>query len=113
MSEHLFEPWKRLITLVVRGKLLQVPENNLLLRQLSYVAPDIASGKYCWNGECRYCEIEYRRGEGGPVTAALSCRVKGFEGMQVTKIAFEIKYNLGEALTNAPDAPAVPRPAAK
>ena len=42
------------------------------------------------------------------MTAALSCRVKGFEGMQVTKIAFEIKYNLGEALTNAPAAPANP-----
>jgi hypothetical protein len=28
--------------------------------------------------------------------------------MQVTKIAFEIKYNLGEALTNAPAAPANP-----
>ena len=34
--------------------------------------------------------------------------MKGFEGMQVTKIAFEIKYNLGEALTNAPAAPAKP-----
>jgi hypothetical protein len=25
--------------------------------------------------------------------------------MEVTKIAFEIKYNMGEALTNAPAAP--------
>jgi len=110
MSEHLFEPYKRLITIVVRGKVFEVPENNLLLRQLSFVAPDIATGKYCWNGECRYCEIEYRRAPGAPVLAALSCRVKGFEGMQVTKIAFEIKYNLGEALTNAPAAPAQPNP---
>ena len=109
MSEHLFEPWKQLITIVVRGKIFRVPENNLLLRQLSYVAPDIASGKYCWNGECRYCEIEYRKGPGGAVLPALSCRVKGFEGMEVTKIAFEIKYNLGEALTNAPAAPPAPK----
>jgi hypothetical protein len=106
MSDHLFEPWSKLITIVVRGKLLQVPENNLLLRQLSFVGPDIASGKYCWNGECRYCEIEYRRAPGAPVVPALSCRMKGFEGMEVTKIAFEIKYNLGEALTGAPNAPA-------
>lgn len=104
MSDHLFEPYDRLITIVVRGKLLRVPENNLLLRQLSFVAPDISTGKYCWNGECRYCEIEYRRGPQGAVLPALSCRVKGFEGMEVTKIAFEIKYNLGEALTSAPNA---------
>jgi hypothetical protein len=108
MSDHLFEPYDRLITIVVRGKVLRVPDNNLLLRQLSFVAPDIATGKYCWNGECRYCEIEYRRPGGGTDLPALSCRVKGFEGMQVTKIAFEMKYNLGDALTNAPDAPANP-----
>ena len=102
MSEHLFEPYDRLITIVVRGKVFEVPDNNLLLRQLSFVAPDIATGKYCWNGECRYCEIEYRRGAGGPEVPALSCRVKGFEGMQVTKIALEIKYNMSEALARAP-----------
>ena len=105
MSEHLFEPYDRLITIVVRGKVLKVPENNVLLRQLSFVAPEIASGRYCWNGDCRYCEIEYRRAPGAPAVAALSCRVKGFEGMEVTKIAFEMKYNLGEALTTAPPAP--------
>jgi hypothetical protein len=105
---ELYEPYSRLIRIVVLGKTFDVPENNLLLRQLAYVAPDIASGKYCWNAECRYCEIEYRRAPGAPVLSALSCRVKGFEGMQVTKIAFEIKYNLGEALTNAPAAPANP-----
>ena len=102
--DHLYEPWARLIRITVLGKVFEVPENNLVLRQLAYVAPDIASGKYCWNAECRYCEIEYRRGPGGPVTAALSCRVRGLEGMELTKIAFEIKYNLGEALANAPKA---------
>jgi len=47
---------------------------------------------------------------GAPAVPALSCRVKGFEGMEVTKIAFEIKYNLGEALTSAPSAPATAEP---
>ena len=100
----MYEPYTRLIKIVVLGKVFEVPENNLLLRQLAYVAPDIASGKYCWNAECRYCEITYARVPGGAGLSALSCRVKGFEGMQVTKIAFEIKYNLGEALTSAPAA---------
>ncbi len=100
----LFEPYSRLIRIVVLGKVFLVPENNLLLRALSHVAPDIASGKYCWNAECRYCEIEYRRGPGSPVTAALACRTRALEGMELTKIAFEMKYNMGEALAAAPKA---------
>ena len=104
MSDHLYDPYTRLIRIVVLGKVFEVPENNLVLRQLAYVAPDIASGKYCWNAECRYCEIEYRRGPEGPVTAALSCRVRGLEGMELTKVAFEIKYNMAEALAAAPKA---------
>jgi hypothetical protein len=95
--DDLFEPYDRLIRIVVAGKELQVPENNLLLRQLSYVAPDISSGRYCWNGECRYCEVHYRR-EDGPELAALACRIKGVEGMRITKLAPEVRYNFSEAL---------------
>lgn len=93
-----YEPYERLIRIVILGKAFEVPENNLLLRQMQYVAPDIGSGRYCWNGECRYCEIEYRREAEGPGQPALACRVKGQEGMQVTKAAFEIRYNMSEAL---------------
>lgn len=98
----LYEPYTRLIKVVVLGKVFFVPENNLILRALSYVAPDIATGKYCWNAECRYCEIEYRRAPGAPVTPALSCRTRGLEGMELTKIASEMKYNMAEALAAAP-----------
>ena len=101
MSDHLYDPWSRLIRMVVLGKVFEVPENNLILRQLAYVAPDIASGKYCWNAECRYCEIEYRRGPDGAVTSGLSCRVRGLEGMELTKIAPEMRYNMSEALAAA------------
>jgi hypothetical protein len=98
-----YDPWERLIRIVVLGKTLEVPENNLLLRQLQYVAPDIGAGRYCWNGECRYCEVSYGR-DGAPAQTALACRVKGLPGMRLTKIAFEIKYNLAEALAAAPQA---------
>ena len=100
----LYEPYSRLIRLLVLGRVFEVPENNLILRQLAYVAPDIASGKYCWNAECRYCEIEYRRTPGGPVTGALACRTRGLEGMELTKIASEMRYNMSEALAAAPKA---------
>jgi hypothetical protein len=102
MTTDLYDPYERLIRIVVLGKVFEVPENNLLLRQLAFVAPDIASGKYCWNAECRYCEVEYRRGPDGPIQAALSCRVRGLEGMELTKVALEIRYNMAEALAAAP-----------
>ena len=99
--EDLLEPWQKLIRVVILGKVFEVPENNLLLRQMQYVAPDIGSGRYCWNAECRYCEIDYTRGQ-GPATPALACRIKGLEGMRVTKCALEIRYNMSEALAAAP-----------
>lgn len=102
--DDLFEPYDRLIRIVVVGKELQVPENNLLLRQLSYVAPDISSGRYCWNGECRYCEVSYQTGSRGAEQSALACRVKGLAGMRVTRMALEMRYNMAETLAAAPKA---------
>ena len=97
-----YEPWERLIRIVVLGKALDVPEKNLLLRQLQYVSEDVGMGRYCWNAECRYCEVEYTREEGGPATPALACRIKGLPGMHVTRCALEIKYNMSDALAAAP-----------
>ena len=94
----LYEPYEKLIRIRILGRLFEVPENNLLLRQMQFVAEDIGSGKYCWNGECRYCEIEYRRDGEGPALPALACRIKGQEGMFITKVAAEIKYNMSAAI---------------
>ena len=100
----LYEPYDKLIPIEVLGRRFEVPENNLLLRQLSYVAPDIASGRYCWNGECRYCEVSYRTETRGAEQSALACRVKGQSGMRVTKLALEMRYNMAETLAAAPKA---------
>jgi len=104
MDPALLEPWQKLIRIVVLGRAFEVPENNLLLRQMQYVAEDIGYGKYCWNAECRYCEISYRR-EDGAEQQALACRIKGLAGMVVTKCALEIRYNMSEALATAPKVP--------
>jgi hypothetical protein len=93
-----YEPYQKLIRIVVLGREFEVPENNLLLRQLQFVSEDIGSGRYCWNGECRYCEIQYRRHGDQSDTPALACRIKGMEGMEVTKLAPEMKYNMSAAL---------------
>jgi hypothetical protein len=99
--DDLLEPYTRLVRIVILGRIFEVPENNLLLRQMQYVSPDIGSGRYCWNGECRYCEIQYRRAAESSDLPALACRVKGQEGMVITKAAAEIRYNLSEALAAA------------
>ena len=99
----LYEPYEKLVRIVVLGRVFEVPETNLLLRQLAYVAPDIGFGRYCWNGECRYCEVGWRKGEGAE-QSALACRLPGQEGMHITRAALEIRYNMGDALAAAPRA---------
>ena len=96
-----YEPYEKTIAIRILGREFQVPENNLLLRQMQFVAEDIGYGRYCWNGECRNCEVQYRRDENGPDLPALACRLKGVPGMCVTKLAFEVKYNMSEALAAA------------
>jgi hypothetical protein len=99
--DELHEPYSRLVRIVILGRVFDVPENNLLLRQMQFVSADIGSGRYCWNGECRYCEIQYRRPGDASDLPALACRVKGQPGMVITKAAPEIRYNMSEALAAA------------
>ena len=106
-----YEPWQRLVRIVVLGKVFDVPEKNLLLRQMQYVAEDVGTGRYCWNAECRYCEVSYKRPGDESETAGLACRLRGFEGMRITKLAPEIRYNMSGPLASAPredEAPAAP-----
>ncbi len=101
MSDDVYEPYEKLIRIVILGRVFSVPEKNLLLRQMQYVAPDIGMGKYCWNAECRYCEVVYCRESTGTMTAALACRIKGTEDMQIVKAAPEIRHNMAGALATA------------
>ena len=97
-----YEPWERLIRIVVLGKALDVPDKNLLLRQLQYVSEDVGMGRYCWNAECRYCEVSYQRPGDDTEHTGLACRLRGFDGMRLTKLAAEVRYNMSEALARAP-----------
>ena len=101
MDPTLLEPYEQLIRIVILGRVFEVPANNLLLRQMQYLSEEIGYGKYCWNGECRYCEIQYRRGTEDSELIALACRIKGQDGMQLTRLAAEVKYNLSEVLSSA------------
>jgi hypothetical protein len=93
-----FEPEQKLVEIVVLGKRLSVPADELLLRQLQYVTEEIGYGRYCWNGECRYCEVECRQGDRR--FSGLACRIKGTEGLEVVRCAAEIRYNLSQILAD-------------
>lgn len=112
-----YEPWERLVRIVILGRVFEVPEKNLLLRQLQYVSEDVGMGRYCWNAECRYCEVHYTLAADPTEHVGLACRIRGFEGMRITKLATEVRHNLSDALARAPQerepppaAEATPRP---
>ncbi len=101
MSEP-YQPWTKLIRIVVLDRVFEVPENNLLLRQLQYVSEDVGMGRYCWNAECRSCEIRYRCPGDAAEHVGLACRIRGCEGMRLTRLSAEVRYTMRDALARAP-----------
>jgi hypothetical protein len=97
-----YDPWDQLIRIVVLGRVLEVPERNLLLRQLQYVSEDVGMGRYCWNAECRSCEVHYTQPGDTAEHVGLACRLRGFPGMRLTRLAPEMRHNLGHTLARAP-----------
>ena len=91
----LFQPFTRLVKIVLLGKLVEVPENNTLLRGLQYLAPEaVAMGRFCWNEECQYCRVEFDLGEGTGTRTALACKVQVEDGLRVKEVTAEIRYCL-------------------
>ena len=91
----LFRPFQRLIKITFLDKEIEVPDSNMLLRSLQYLAPeDIAYGRFCWNEECQYCRVTFDRGEGSQSRVALSCKLMVEPGMRITEAAQEIRYCL-------------------
>jgi hypothetical protein len=54
----------------------------------------VAAGPFCWNAECRKCEIECSMGADGLVFRALACQVKGAPGLHVRRLSPELRYAL-------------------
>lgn len=88
-------PYTRLVRIQIRGREFEVPENNMVLRCLQFLAPqDISYGRFCWNEDCQYCRVTYDLGEGTPVRKAISCKLMVQEGMRILDMALEISYCL-------------------
>jgi NADH dehydrogenase/NADH:ubiquinone oxidoreductase subunit G len=91
----LYRPFDRLLKIEIASRIVEVPENNSLLRALQYLAPvDVAMGRFCWNEECQYCRITYDLGEGTPERNALACKLGVREGMRVRELSLELRYCL-------------------
>ncbi len=87
----LFDPAARLIPIEVLGRQVEVPEGDTILRQLQYVAPAVGSGRFCWNGDCQTCRVEYTLGAETPVRTALACRLRGKAGMRLVALSPELR----------------------
>ena len=91
----LFRPYDKLVKITVKGREVEVPDNNMVLRALQYVAQEnIAYGRFCWNEECQYCRIEYDMGEGTATHTAISCKLMVKPGMRITQMDTELRYCL-------------------
>jgi hypothetical protein len=96
-TSTLFSPYSRLIKITLLDRVVEVPENNVLLRCLQYLAPEpISYGRFCWNEDCQYCRVSYDMGDGTKERAAISCKLMVEEGMRVKEVSREIRYCLRE-----------------
>lgn len=82
----LYEPFSKLVPIYYRGKEYMVPENNTLLRCLQYLNEEVAYGNYCWNGDCRNCQIVIRRDPKGQEVTALACLTRVVSGLHIVKL---------------------------
>ena len=85
-DNNLYEPYSRLIPIFYKGKEYHVPENNTLLRALQYLNSEVAYGNFCWNGDCRNCQIIIRRDADSQEVTALACLTKVVLGLNIIKL---------------------------
>lgn len=86
MTDEIFEPYDRLITINICGRDHQVPENNSILRGLQYLDMETVScGDFCWNGECLNCCVGVAVESGGEKTV-IACRAMAQDGMQIVRL---------------------------
>ena len=94
-----FHPFDRLCKITVLGKPAEVPEKNMLLRAFQYIAPDtIPYGRFCWNEDCQYCRVVYRKGPNGKPRQALSCKLLVADDLEILELADELRYCLKRVL---------------
>ena len=90
MTDNLFEPYDRLVTVRYLGREVRVPEKNLLLRCFQFLEPmEIPYGDFCWNGDCRNCTLTLMRD--GVQIETLACQTTVREGDEIVEAGPEVR----------------------
>lgn len=90
INKDLFESFGKLVEIEIKGKKYEVPENNTLLRCFQYLSVEtISYGDFCWNGDCLNCQVWIKNDEKEKLL--MTCRAKVEKGMQIVRMAEEIK----------------------
>jgi predicted molibdopterin-dependent oxidoreductase YjgC len=105
--EDVFEPYDRLINVLLCGNEYQLPENNTILRGLQFLdREEISYGDFCWNGECLNCQVWIRNGE--KEKNVMACRTNVADGMEITRLSETLDSAMETttaANTSAPSGP--------
>jgi len=93
-ADGLFRRYDELIEIEICGTRVLVPGNNTVLRCIQFInSQAVASGRYCWNGDCANCEIVVRQNQ-GIARRALACRTSACPGMVVSEVGPDLKADL-------------------
>lgn len=93
MESAVLEPYDKLITVTIEGRVYEVPENNTLLRVLQYMNIQLAYTKYCWNGDCRNCAFRYVSRRTGKEVEALGCQMRCFPNIVINRLPEGVHLN--------------------
>ena len=87
----MFEPYQRLIQITIEGRVVEVPENNSILRCFQFLdMENISDAELCWNGDCLDCQVWIKHG--GTEKSVIACRTPVRESMEITRISESINY---------------------
>lgn len=95
-NRSLFGEIEKLVKIKILEKEYEVPDRLELLRVFQFLDFSIDYAKLCWNGSCHRCIVHYEgdkrtTSQSSKSSEAMSCRLKCFEGMKLTKLPPTIK----------------------
>ncbi|QYO67454.1 2Fe-2S iron-sulfur cluster-binding protein [Leptolyngbya sp. 7M] len=96
MEHHeIFEPYQKLVSIIIDDKECLVPENNSILRCLQYLDMEgVSDAELCWNGDCMDCMVSIT--DGNSTKQTLACRTEIRPGSILTNISEKICFRSGK-----------------
>jgi len=88
-DKNLFGEIERFIKVRIENEEYEVPDKLEMLRVFQFLDFQIEYARLCWNASCQRCHIDFMKN--AKAVKGLSCRVRSFEGMEVTKLPSAVK----------------------